>query len=145
MKRITLICFILLLTSELSLATGQSSERIIYKGDTLELLSLPLEDYLGEYEERENKYPSLSLVCSTGLWRGYRGLWKLENNELFLIDVFLCADTSRSIIDQLFETKAPIKAEWYTGELFVQHGKRIKYHHSGFNRYFEEETVIQIR
>ena len=125
-------------------ATGQRAELIIYKGDTLQLLSLPLEDYLGEYEEREEKYPFLKLMCSTALWRSYQGLWKLENNELLLVDVYLCAGKEISILDKLFDSEAPIKASWFTGNLFIQHGKMIKYHHTGFERYFEEETKIEI-
>jgi len=46
-------------------ATGQQAELIISKGDTLQLLSLPLEDYLGAFQEREEKYPFLKLTCST--------------------------------------------------------------------------------
>lgn len=125
-------------------ATGQNAELIIYEGDTLQLLSLPLENYLGEYEEREKKYPFLKSTCSTALWRNYQSLWKLESNELYLIDVFLCADKTESIINELFETKTPIKANWYSGKLFIQHGKMIKYQHSAFERYYEEETVLEI-
>ena len=144
MKIQFLTLFIFLFSTQLSLATGQGSELIIYEEDTLELLSLPLEGYLGEYEDRIEKYPLLKLTCSTGLWRGYQGLWKLENGELFLVDVFLCAKKDKSILDELFDSEAPIKANWFTGNLFIQHGKIIKYHHSGFQRYYEEETAIEI-
>lgn len=127
-----------------SFATGQHPELIIYNGDTLPLLSLPLEDYLGMYEEREKKYPVLKRTCSTALWRSYQGLWKLENNQLFLVDVFLCTRDDRSIFNELFDSESPIRASWFTGNLFIQHGQVIKYHHSGFDRYFEEETIIEI-
>lgn len=86
----------------------------------------------------------LKLTCSTALWRGYQAIWKIENNELLLIDVYLCADKERSILHELFEVESPVKARWYTGKLFIQHGDMIKYSHSGFERYFEEETIIQI-
>ncbi|WP_338238989.1 hypothetical protein [Persicobacter diffluens] len=105
---------------------------------------MPLEEFLGENEEREKKYPFFKLSCSTALWRGYQGLWKLENNELFLIDVFLCASKERSLFRELFDSESPIRANWFTGDLFIQHGKMIKYHHSGFERYFEEETKVNI-
>jgi len=145
MKRLTFILFAFFLSVEVSFATGQYAELIIYEGDTLELLSVPLEDYLGEYDEREGKYPFLKLTCSTALWRNYQALWKLENDELLLVDVFLCADREKSILRNLFEVDSPIKAKWFSGKLFVQHGKMIKYHHSGFAQYFEEETVFEIQ
>ena len=144
MKKQFLVLFISVLLTELSLATGQQAELIIHDGDTLQLLSLPLEKYLGEYEEREKKYPFLKLTCSTALWRSYQGIWKLENNELLLVDVYLCASKERSIFTELFDSESPIKASWFTGDLFIQHGKMIKYHHSGFERYFEEETKVEI-
>lgn len=143
MKRQILTIFIVL-SVQLSLATGQHAELIIYNGDTLALLSLPLEDYLGEYEQREKKYPFLNIACSTALWRSYQGVWKLEGNELYLVDVFLCASKEISIFNKLFESESPIKANWFSGNLFIQYGKMLKYNHSGFARYFEEETVINV-
>lgn len=144
MERFFIVCTVLTISLELSYATGQKAELIIYEGDTLQLLSLPLEDYLGEYEDRIEKYPMLKMTCSTALWRSYQCLWKIENNQLFLIDVYLCADKERSIFAQLFDFESPIKASWFSGDLFIQHGRMIKYHHSGFQQYFEEETKVAI-
>jgi hypothetical protein len=144
MKKLFTIFFILTISLELSYGTGQEAELIIYEGDTLQLLSLPLEAYLGEYEERIKKYPILKTPCSTALWRSYKGLWKLVHNELFLVDVFLCTSKERSIFNELFDSESPIKADWFTGNLFIEHGKMIKYHHSGFERYFEKETKVEI-
>lgn len=144
MKLLTLIFLIFTLSAKLSFATGQRSDLIIYEGDTLALLSLPLEEFLGEYNERLRKYPILKLTCSTDLWRGYQALWKLENDRLFLIDVYLCGNKDKSILKEFFQTQAPIKAKWFTDQLFIQHGKMIKYNHTGFDRYFQEETVVDI-
>lgn len=144
MQRRLIIALILSLSIKLSFATGQASELIIYNGDTLEMLSLPLDPYLGELDKRNEKYPFLKEMCSTGLWRGYQGLWKIDNNELFLIDVFQCADKEKSIFRKLFNTDFPIKANWYSGNLFIQHGEVIKYNHTGFSRFYEEETVLEI-
>jgi len=143
MKRLFIIVFICSAAHQL-LATGQASERIVYEGDTLELLSVPLEDFLGEYEQRIEKYPSLEGMCSTGLWRNYIGYWKIENSELYLTDVFKCGERNNSLLKEIFNQESPIKAGWYSGKLFIQHGKQIKYQHSGFERYYEQETVIEI-
>tara|TARA_R110000823_G_scaffold295431_4_gene414819 strand:+ start:39558 stop:40346 length:789 start_codon:yes stop_codon:yes gene_type:complete len=144
MKILTLIFLTLTLSAKLTFATGQRSDLIIYKGDTLALLSLPLEEFLGEYDERERKYSILKLTCSTDLWRGYQAFWKLEHNQLSLIDVYLCGNKDKSILKEFFQTQAPSKAIWFTGQLFIQHGKMIKYNHIGFDRYFQEETVVEI-
>ncbi len=49
MQRRLIITLILSLSIKLSFATGQASELIVYNGDTLEMFSLPLDPYLGEY------------------------------------------------------------------------------------------------
>jgi hypothetical protein len=143
MNRLFIIVFFCTVTHQL-FATGQASERIIYEGDTLELLSVPLEDFLGEYEQRIRKFPSLDGMCSTGLYRNYIGYWKIENSELFLIDVFKCGERNESLLEEIFNQKSPIKADWYTGKLFIQKGDMIKYFHDGFHRVHEQETIVEI-
>lgn len=125
-------------------ATGQASELIIFEGDTLEMLTEPLESFLREHEPRNQYYPFLENGCSTALWRGYIGLWKLENNELILIDVFACGDRDESIREKIFPNKERIVADWFSGELSIQHGEVIKYNHSAYDRYYEEETVVTL-
>lgn len=143
MKYISIIILITL-TSK-SFATGQSGEWIIYKGDTLEMLSEPLETFLRKNEPREKYYPFLKDGCSTALWRGYIGLWKITNNCLVLVDIFACGDKSKSIKENLFKSQHDeIFANWFNGDLFIEKGKIIKYEHSAYNRYYENEIVVSI-
>ncbi|HYF69476.1 MAG TPA: hypothetical protein VD884_15130, partial [Ohtaekwangia sp.] len=46
-------------------ATGQQGELVIYKGDTLTMLSEPLEVYLRNHEPREKLHPILGNGSST--------------------------------------------------------------------------------
>lgn len=132
----TTICF----------ATGQEGELVIYKGDTLTMLCEPLEIYLQKNEPRRNFHPSLENGCSTALWRGYVGLWRLDNNRLQLVDIYVCGDKNRSIKDIIFKGQnSEILADWFTGNLFIEKGKVIKYHHSGYDRYYETEIVANVR
>ena len=108
------------------------------------MLSTPLEDYLPAYAQRTELQKKLTYGCSTALIRGYVGLWKLENGRLFLVDIYRCGQRDESVIRDFFDTSSPIEAIWFTGELAIQHGELIKYFHIGFNRYYEEETVVQI-
>lgn len=139
----TLIFLCLLLSSHRLYATGQASELIIYEGDTLELLSLPLESYLGSHQERADKFPYLEM-CTTALWRGYIGLWKIEGSKLMLIDVYKCGERNDSLMPKLFGKESPIEATWFTGQLAVQHGEEIRYRHNAFDRVYEEETILTI-
>jgi hypothetical protein len=140
MKYISTIIFFFWTT--ICYATGQEGERVIYKGDTLTMLCEPLEIYFQKNEPRQRFYPTLENGCSTALWRGYVGLWRIENNRLFLVDVYGCGDKKRSIKDQIFKGQdSEIFADWFTGDLFIQKGKVIKYNHFGFDRYYEMEIV----
>jgi hypothetical protein len=143
MKYILTIIFILLTT--LCFATGQEGELVIYKGDTLAMLSEPLEIYLQRKEPRQKLHPSLENGCSTALWRGYVGLWRIENNRLLLVDVYACGNKKESIKDKIFIPQdSEIFADWFTGDLFIEKGKVIKYNHSGYDRYYEMEIVANV-
>lgn len=127
------------------LATGQIGELIIYNGDTLTMLSEPLESYLGNNEPRQRFHPFLENGCSTALWRGYVGLWRIQNGKLLLVDVYICGEKNISIKDLIFkDANTEIYAEWFTGDLFIEKGKMIKYYHSGYHRCYETEFVVSV-
>lgn len=143
MKYISTIIFFLWTT--ICYATGQEGERVIHKDDTLTMLCEPLEIYLQQNEPRQRFHPSLENGCSTALSRGYVGLWRIENNRLFLVDVYACGDKKQSIRDKIFkEQRSEIFADWFTGDLFIEKGKVIKYNHSGYDRYYEMEVVANV-
>jgi hypothetical protein len=143
MKRTIII--ILTLISLQAFATGQEGELIIYKGDTLQMMSEPLEAYLSANEPRERFYPFLKDGCSTALWRGYVGLWEYRESGLYLIDIYACGQKSNSIKKAVFKNNdGAILASWFSGKLFIEKGKMIKYNHSGYDRIYEKEFVIEI-
>jgi hypothetical protein len=105
----------------------------------------PLETFLGENEPRERLHIRLKHGCSTALWRGYVGLWEYRNDKLYLIDIYACGDKRQSIKKAIFKnSEGPILADWYTGPLFIQKGKIIKYNHSGYDRIYEKEIVANV-
>lgn len=127
-------------------ATGQVGESVIYRGDTLIMLSEPLEIYLQKNEPRERFYPTLEDGCSTALWRGYVGLWEIKDNRLILLDIFACGDRSMSIKNKVFkEDGLEIFASWFTGKVFLEKGRLLKYNHIGYDRYYENEIVVTIQ
>ena len=142
-KALLLVGFLLL--SQLTFATAQRAEIIIYKGDTLAMYTEPLYDFLNT-EKNVNLFKWLyNSGCSTGLWRGYQALWKLSEGQLTLIDVYHCADTNKSIRKLLFPNmEGEILADWFTGALYIQHGKLLRYVHFGFGSIAEQETQINI-
>lgn len=139
------VIIILTFISIQTFATGQQGELIIYEGNTLQMMSEPLETYLRAHEPREKLYPFLKDGCSTGLWRGYVGLWEYKDNGLFLIDIYGCGRKGINVKKEIFRNnEGPISASWFTGQLFIEKGKMIKYIHSGYERIYEQEIVIDI-
>lgn len=133
-------------------ATGQAGELIIIGRDTLQMLSSPLErdSILARkvQERRTNK------GFSTGLWRGYIGLWRLEEGKLYL-EKLLEADWEKrqsswqtintdGIFDAYQENGRTL-AGWYSGDIRVVKGEQVSYQHIGFARHYEYETIYTLR
>lgn len=132
-------------------ATGQAGELIIIGRDTLQMLSSPLErdSILARkvQERRTNK------GFSTGLWRGYIGLWRLEEGKLYL-EKLLEADWEKrqsswqtintdGIFDAYQENGRTL-AGWYSGDIRVVKGEQVSYQHIGFARHYEYETIYTL-
>jgi hypothetical protein len=145
MNKKGLLSLSFLLLSHLLFATGQRAELIIYKGDTFALYTEPLYNYLNT-DKNSNKLKWLyGSGCSTALWRGYQALWRISEGHLTLIDVYHCADTNQSIRKTLFPNiEGEIVADWFTGPLYIQQGKTLKYVQFGFESIAQQETQINI-
>lgn len=132
-------------------ATGQAGELIIIGRDTLQMLTSPLErdSVLARkvQERRTNK------GFSTGLWRGYIGLWRLEEGKLYL-EKLLEADWEKKQsswqtinTDGIFDAyreNGRILAGWFSGDIRVVKGKQVSYQHIGFARHYEYETIYTL-
>ena len=138
--------FIMSLWATFTFATGQRGELVIYKGDTLTMLAEPLEIYFRNNEPRESLHPVLGNGSSTDLWRGYVGLWRIEDGRLMLVDVYAFGGKTQSIKNFIFmNQKEDVFADWFSGDLSIGKGKMIRYHHNGYDRSFEQEIVVTVR
>ena len=145
MRKTTLILLLIFLNLS-SYASVQALESLIIKGDTFYIQSEPLESYLRLNEPRSELYDFLGIPCHTGLWRGYIGHWKIENQKLYLIDVFACGDTSKSIKENIFASKNKlIFANWFTGQIYIPKGKLLRNMYLGHPAHYEEEIVLHFK
>ena len=92
----------------------QIQEIFEYKNKNFTLLGNPLYHY---FEKRKDINFEL---LSSGLSRGYQGTWTIKDNKLFLIKLY-CANYC---IEDIFNAKAPVLAEWFSGNLEVGIGNR---------------------
>lgn len=132
-----ILCFItILFCSTFSWATDQIPELFIYQhhrfcyngltGFGEEYPLYPLTKYEG-YQEKMNMRSNGELMVgcrSTACYRGYQGIWKIEDNTLFLSELKDgCYDNTdvvnmEEVFDEIY-TEHGVKAFWITDTIFL--------------------------
>ena len=145
MRRLLLI--FTLINALNAFSTAQIPDILFYNGDTLVLYSNPLEEYI-------NKNPSFKLIdfdgCgSTACWKGYRAIWEIRNDSIFLERITSCNNlcgikTTDANLLKMFGSEK-VFASWITEKLKVVKGDRIKYIHMGYSSIFEYEQFFVIK
>ncbi|OJJ19476.1 hypothetical protein BKI52_21960 [marine bacterium AO1-C] len=146
MRYVIIFIGILLLSVQDGFGTAQIPDYIIYKGEKYFLHSNPLEKYFAKYP---NKRPQ-SKIRSTGLWRGYKATFKIQDETLLVKDIEIQVQVNgdykwRSVIQKVFPNKASRKLLWYKGILVMPHGKMINYVHMGYGSTYEKYTLLEIK
>ena len=161
MKKVYVIIVILFFPLSL-FATPQIGDILIWKGDTLELHSNPLRllknyDSLSMrisnelyrqakaiYKEEADKINATSTDC----WRGYRAEWIVQNDSIFLNNIYHCYnDKVKANLNYIFPNivkEQKVFASWINGELYMPQGKCIEYVHMGYESIFEQEIVLSV-
>lgn len=148
MKKIMIAALLLLtLLPSTAFSTAQIGELLIYKGQTYEMYSTPLESYFS----KENPRPE-SPVVSTGCWRGYIGVWKIANGTLCLVSLHHVDHDAENYLgkeisfEKIFpKQKPPIPAIWFSGVLRLPQGEILRYVHMGFGTIYEKDLYITIK
>jgi hypothetical protein len=128
-----------------SFATAQMAERLLCKGATNRLCTLPLEPYLKAHNLRlsEMAQPK-KFMMSTACWRGYIGTWQIKDGFLWLVSVEHLDRTPVPLSRVFTNQVPPIKATWYSGTLHVTQGKMLRYVHAEFQSKFERDLYFEI-
>jgi len=145
----TLAAIIILIISILKLnATGQIGDIIIWNGDTLTLISNPLDQYesidsllpvlFGKEE------PSINSAC----WRGYIAEWSLINNHLYLTNIYSCNFEIKADLKLLFPQyciDGKIFASWVNGPIFIPKGNCIEFINLDYDSVYEREIELEFK
>lgn len=138
--RIKNLIIALLLISNKVFATHQIPDYLIIGKDTLQIYSNPLELYFKNKKRPKIFNDSCSL---TSCWRGYIAYFKVQNDSLFLVDVYDCCQNDKKIeLSKILtdrDVKKPIYADWFTGIIMSPSGKLLNYIHMGYNSIYEKE------
>lgn len=119
--------------------TAQSTELLLLDGRAEWLESLPLQGYLDERNIDLNRYAS---DWTTGLYRGYQGVWEIAGERLFLIGLLDCRERPFDPRIAFGERRLPILADWFSGRLEVGQGEALSYFHMGWGR--DYETLLRL-
>ena len=138
-------------------ATGQEGDVIYINGEKLKLLGNPINLDSALYHTLKDELPSNRPIVSSN-WDGYTAYWSINNDKLYLdsvrceaYDPKVKAVAGESIppetlnrIFNKYRAGSRIVASWVSGKIRVAKGKVIYYQHSGFERNYEEETILDI-
>jgi hypothetical protein len=145
LKNVMLLLILLLVPVNAS-ATAQMPDRILYQGELYPLFSEPLGRYLDEHGPRTKE---LFFSVCTACWRGYVATWEVKENYLYLTKLVegTCRPDAKEIpIAALFPGQtAPVKADWFSGDLRIPQGERVRYERRGYGAVYERELYVTIR
>ena len=152
-----LLCAQLMLLALTAYATWQEGDVIYINGERLELLGRPIWLDSTLYHTLKDELPS-DQGTVTSNWDGFIAYWSINNDKLYLdsvkceaYDPNVKAVVGKSIpsitfyrIFNSYSAGNRIVASWVSGKIRVAKGKVIYYQHSGFERNYEEETILDI-
>ena len=152
-----LLCAQLMLLTLTAYATGQDGDVIYTNGEKLELLGKPICLNSTLYHTLKDELPSNRPIVTSN-WDGYTAYWSINNDKLYLdsvrceaYDSNVKAVVGESIppetlnrIFNIYRAGSRIVASWVSGKFRVAKGKVIYYQHTGFERNYEEEMILDI-
>ena len=138
-------------------ATGQEGDVIYINGERLELLGKPICLDSTLYHTLIDELPSDRPIVTSN-WDGFTAYWSINNDKLYL-DSVRCEAYDPKVKAVVGESIPPetlyrifnryiagnrIAASWVSGKFRAGKGKVIYYQHTGFERNYEEETILNI-
>lgn len=121
--------------------TAQIAERLLYQGQTWSMCTNPLNDYFAF----GGVSPEFRWDC-TALWRGYVGLWEIQNDRLYLLELngALQDGSAASLASMFPDYPERVFAHWYSGTLRIPQGRLLKYVHMGYGSTYERDLLLEI-
>lgn len=156
MKKIYFIILVIISSVKVGFSSPQFPDYVIYKGDTIPIYNLILEQYLKKIE-KSDKGSLFGLKfregASLNCWRGYQAIYSIENDSLFLKNIIHCGEqkinqfASEKRINQIFNSKVingKVYIDWFSGSFSLPNGKLLRWD-GVFHKTFENEILIKVR
>jgi hypothetical protein len=99
-------------------ATPQATDELLYNGNRYSLLQFPLESYFFKYPK---KRPEITM--SSAAWRGYRALFEIKSNKLYVININNMYFDGKNVITKCFNGLSDVFLNWWNGILIIPDGE----------------------
>lgn len=141
--RTIFVISVFLLSSIRLLASPQQSELLIIQNDTIPLYQILLPSDLRNQLWNDH-VSEMDIVdeMSFGNWRGYRGIWELADDALYLVGFefgFGGLGLERLFPDRVKDGK--VLADWYNSKLIIPKGNVLRWDGLFSRTYIEEEHL----
>jgi len=158
-KNKILLAALFAMLCRLGLASPQLPDYLIFKGDTLPVYNLILEDYFRQINKSDQgdlfglKFrDGASLNC----WRGYQAIYEINNDSLFLTHILSCWELndkeqlniseSNNRLRKIFHERlrnGRVFVDWFTDKISIPNGKLLRWD-GVFYKIFESEILVSI-
>lgn len=143
----SLIIILFIFNSLLLKATEQTPDLLIIKSDTIYIDKFPLEMLL-EQDSIIAKRLNDTTCLSTDCWRQYIGIWKIENDSLFLIGLKDCCDNKEIPLNKVFSENeiqnGKVYAIWYSENIKSGFGKLLAFNEDNWQNIYEKHIELEI-
>jgi hypothetical protein len=118
---------------------SQLKEVLIYNGKDYAMACDPLNQYFSQM-----KSPLRFLAKSEVIQRGYLGKWAILNNELYLTEFKGVLENKDKItLSYIFPGQQTVFAEWFNGEILLNHGKILSLKSNNINTIYENDVHLE--
>jgi len=121
--------------------TRQTSETLLYEGETVAMRTTPLHDYF----TLAGIAPNFLALYST-LWRGYVGSWEIIDGRLYLVGLrgTLLDHTESSVATFFPDFPDRVFAHWYSGTIHITLGTTLEHVHEGLASTQARDVVLEV-
>lgn len=131
-------------------ATAQCGDILIWGKDTFSLFADPLVKREDIKRFRKDLDKLGVTIESTACWRGYIATWGIEGDELYLLRVQ--GEREGSLVDADLNVLFPgevingkVKADWFSGSLYLPLGECLYYVHDEYASIYEKEIELVMK
>ena len=132
--------------------TTQVSDIIIHHGEKQRLHSHPLEEYFQKMRLADPSYVKPFPIKCTSAWRGYQALWKIKDQQLYLVDVKTALwyddeeeEHGAALLQVFPESHGEVLADWFSDVLHIPQDEPAQRAYGGHGGFWTHNLTIVVR